>query len=205
MKLYYSRGACSLGVRIIIHELNLSVDFEAVDLKTKKTETGKDFLTINPKGAVPTLVTDNEVLTENAAILQFLAESQKAQTLLPPTGHFTRYRVLEWLSFVSSDVHKSFGPLFNADVPADLKTSIFIPLLKKRLNFVEKSLEQKDFLAGDTFTLPDAYFFVMLFWLHHFKIDVAEWPNLSHYFQTLKNRKAIQQALKEEGFEKVMG
>lgn len=205
MKLYYSRGACSLAVRIVAHELNVSVDFESVDLKTKKTESGKDFLTINPKGAVPTLVVDNEVLTENVAIMQFLAEKQKSQTVLPPAGHFSRYRVLEWLSFVSSDVHKSFGALFNADVPADLKNSLFIPLLKKRFNFVEKAMENNTYLTGENFTLPDAYFFVMIFWLHHFKINVSEWPNISRYFNELKARKSVQKALAEEGFEKVLG
>src|SRR5688572_12009519 len=113
MKLYYSKGACSLAVRIILHEIGAACEFEAVDLATKKTETGMDFLKINPKGAVPTLILDDKaILTENAVIQQYLAEKYHATQLLPPLGDMKRYRVLEWLNFISTDLHKSCGPLF---------------------------------------------------------------------------------------------
>ena len=138
MKLYYSRGACSLTVRIIINELAIPCDYEAVNLKTKKTENDEDYFKINPKGAVPALeLANQEILTENAAILQYLADEFKATSLLPPMGNFKRYRVLEWLSFVSSDVHKLFGPLFNPLVSQESKDDIFIPALKKKFKFVD--------------------------------------------------------------------
>src|SRR5437870_2266196 len=113
MKLYYSKGACSLAVRILINELNISCKYEAVNLKTKETETGKNFYEINPKGAVPTLILENNnVLTENAVIHQYLADQQKAHHLLPNLNDFKRYQVLEWLNFIATELHKGFSPLF---------------------------------------------------------------------------------------------
>lgn len=200
MKLYFSKGACSLVVRIIIHEIGLTADYEEVDLKTKKTKNGDDFLKINPKGAVPTLMTDkNQILTENSVIQQFLADTNHATQLLPPMGDFNRYRVLELLNFISTDIHKGFGPLFNPKIPAQVKEEIAIPNLISKFNFLDSYLQQKKYLMGDTFTLPDAYLFVMLYWLSHFKMDMATWSNLSSYFNELKNRKSIQQAMTEEG------
>lgn len=199
MKLYFSKGACSLTVRIILHELGLKAEYESVDLKTKMTKSGNPFIKINPKGSVPTLVTDNnEILTENVAILQFLAESQHADSLLPKVGDFKRYRVLEWLSFISSDLHKSFAPLFHPKVSSEMHADIFIPVLKTKLDYIEKSLEQKKFLTGDTFTLPDAYLFVILRWLSMFKIDIKQWPNLANFHDEVKKRKAVEDALAEE-------
>jgi glutathione S-transferase len=202
MKLFYSKGACSLAVRIVIHEIGIPCQYESVNIKTKKTETGADFYEINPKGSVPVLmVDDKEFLTENAVIQQYLADQNQAYTLLPPMTDFKRYRVLEWLNFVSTDLHKGFGPLFNPNVSKEMQEQIFIPALKTKLNYVEKSLGQKKYLLGDTFTLADAYLFVILTWLAHFKIDVATWPNLHRYFTALKERKSIQQALKEESLQ----
>lgn len=205
MKLYYSKGACSLAVRIIIHEIGLKCEFESVDLKTKKTEKGDDFLQTNPKGAVPTLVTDkNEVLTENAVIQQYLADTHHATELLPAIGDFNRYRVLEWLNFISTDVHKGFGPLFNPNVPQELKQSIFIPNLKNKMNTVEKQLQHHKFLAGDHFTLPDAYLFVMLSWLPHFSIDIGSWPHITKYLSEMVKRKSIADSLTEEGLKSAL-
>ncbi len=200
MKLYYSPGACSLSVHILICETKLNVELEAVDLKTKQTASGEDFKNINPKGAVPTLITDkNEVLTENTAIQQYIAEMAHATELLPLEGDFSRYKVLEWLSYISSDVHKSSSPLFNPKMSDEMKQTIFIPQLKAKFMFVEKHLEGRKFLVNDAFTLPDAYLFVMLMWLPKFNIDVKEWPNLAVYFAKLKERESIKTALKEEG------
>jgi len=202
MKLYYSKGACSLAVRIVINELGLKCEFESVNLKTKQTESGGDFLSISPKGAVPVLAIDkHEVLTENSIIQQYLADTHKAAHLLPPVGDFKRYRVLEWLNFISTDIHKGFGPLFDPSIPQELKDSIFIPNIKKKLKFIEQHLAKNNqFLAGDHFTLPDAYLYVMLVWSRHFKIDIAELPHLTKYFSSLNQRPAIMQSLKEEGF-----
>jgi len=149
---------------------------------------------------VPTLVLDNEeVLTENTVIQQYLAETHKATELLPAVGDMKRYHVLEWLSFVSADVHKSFAPLFNPNVPKELKEEILIPNLKKKMDFVDQHLSKNEFVAGQSFTLPDCYMFVMLMWLAHFKIDVAQWKNLQRYYNAVKDRPATQKALKEEG------
>ncbi|MBV9576639.1 MAG: glutathione S-transferase family protein, partial [Gammaproteobacteria bacterium] len=171
-----------------------------VDLASKKTQTGKDFYTINPKGAVPTLEIDNgEILTENAVILQYLADTHHAEQLLPAVKKIERYRVLEWLNYVGTELHKSFGPLFNAKFPQEAKETIITPLLKAKFGLVDKHLAQHDYLLGKTFTLPDAYLFVMILWAKHFKFDFKSWPNLSRYTTNLLARKSIQLSLEEEG------
>ncbi len=200
MKLYYSKGACSLVVRIIIHELGLACTFEAVNLKTKETETGADFLQINPKGAVPALmINEKEVLTENTVIQQYLAEKNTAHQLLPAVGDLQRYRVLEWLNFVSTDLHKNCSPLFNPKIPDNFKEDVFKPVVKSKLTYVNQVLQQQHYLAGEHFTLPDAYLFVVLRWLPGLKINLAEFANLQRFFDNLKQRKSVVQALQEEG------
>ncbi len=199
MKLYYAKGACSLAVRIIIHEIGLKCEFVAVNLGTKQTEHGDDFLKINPKGSVPVLVTDNnEVLTENAVIQQFLADKHHAVHLLPPPGDFRRYRVLEWLNFISSDLHKGCSPLFTSTLPQEVKEKIFIPSIKNKLKLVEEHLNQKKYLMGNDFTLPDSYLFVILSWMPHLKVDISDCKNLNRYFEELKKRDSVQLSLKEE-------
>lgn len=199
MKLYYSRGACSLVVRIILHEIGISAMFESVDLKTKKTETGADYFKINVKGSVPAIELDNhEILTENTVILQYLCDTHNASALLPEIGGMQRYRILEKINFVSTELHKGFGPLFNPAVPQEIKDSIFIPLLKKKLSLANQFLQGQKFLCGNSFTLPDAYLFVVLRWTAAFKIDLTEWPELARFFAEMKNRKSVQQALQEE-------
>lgn len=198
MKLYYSKGACSLAVRIVIHEIGIPCDFEAVNLHTKLTENGADFLNINPKGAVPTLALDDgEVLTENAVIQQYLADTNKT-SLLPPQGDIQRYHALKWLNFVSTDLHKSFSPLFNPKLPEEVKEEIFKPLIKSKLSFVNQHLAQQRYLLGDQFTLADSYLFVILTWVPKVKLNIEDWPNLVRYFNEVKNRPAVQKALKEE-------
>lgn len=200
MKLYYTKGACSLTVRILINELGLNSEYEAVNLQTKQTETGKDFLKINPKGAVPTLVTtDGKVVTENAIIQQYLAEANQAFELLPPIGEFKRYQVLEELNFISTEIHKGFSPLFNPNIPQEIKDKIFIPHLKSKITLLDKQLAQKKYLSGDHFTLPDIYFYVMLTWALSFKFNMSEWPNVARYFIELQKRQAIQKSLHQEG------
>lgn len=203
MKLYYAKGACSLAVRILIHELNVPCDYEAVNLQTKKTETGADFLQTNPKGAVPTLELDNgQILTENAAIQQYLADAFHAKKLLPPLDDFNRYRVLEWLNFISTDLHKGCGPLFNGAVPQELKDSIFKPLLANKLTYTDQQLKEKKYLLGDEFTIADGYLFVVLSWIPHFGFSLSQWSNLSRFYDDVKGRPAVQKALQEEGLKK---
>lgn len=199
MKLFFSKGACSLAARIIINEIGIDAKFEEVDLKTKKTVNGVDFLKINPKGAVPTLqISADKILTENAVILQYLAEDTHTDRLLPPVGDFKRYRELEWLNFIATDLHKNFAPLFNMKLSDELKNTIFKPILKAKFNVVDKHLADHEFMMGDEFTLPDAYFFVMLTWTHKFKIDLQEDKNLTRYFDALKKRPSIAKSLKQE-------
>lgn len=198
MKLYFSRGACSLAVRIIINEIGIKADFESVDLKTKKTETNKDFTQINGKGSVPTLeIKPGEVLTENAVILQYLAETNNATTLLPPRDDFKHYRVLEWLNYVATELHKGFAPLFSGNLPPETETFLKQNLIKK-FTYLDQQLGSKNFLMGDTFTLPDAYLFVMLTWAIHFKIGIEKFSNIIRYFKELQKRKSIAESLKQE-------
>ena len=199
MKLYFSKGACSLVVRIIINEMGLPAEFESVNLKTKKTGTGKDFLSINPKGSVPTLEVDNgAILTENAVILQYLGDISKATHLLPPVGDFNRYRVLEWLNYITTELHKSIGVLFNPSITQELKNDLFIPLIKTKFDYVNQHLKDHAYLLGDEFTLPDAYLFVMLRWAAYFHFDLKEWEHLLRFFNALNQRKSVQHSLKEE-------
>jgi len=202
MKLYYSKGACSLAARIIINELGLNCEYDAVDLKTKRTESGMDFLTFNAKGSVPVLeIKEGEVLTENAVIQQYLADQQSAYQLLPKVGDFKRYRVLEWLNYISTELHKGFGPLFNATISPELKEQIFVANLNNKFSFVNKHLEQHPYLCGDHFTLPDAYLFVMIFWGLIKKLNIQQWPALNKYFDNLQQRKAIIKSLLEENLQ----
>lgn len=199
MKLYYAPGACSLAVRITINEIGLKSEYELVDLKQKKTAGGKDFLNINPKGSVPTIETDDgEILTENAVILQYLADTAKATKLLPNVGDFKRYRILEWVNYITTELHKTCGPLFSPAISQEIKDQIFIPLLKSKLSFVDKHLENRNYLFGDGYTLPDGYLFVILRWAIYFKLNLADWPNLQRYFNELSKRKSVHESLVQE-------
>lgn len=200
MKLYYSKGACSLAVRIVLQEIGVPYEQESVNLKTKVTESGQDYFKINPKGAVPAIeLANKEVLTENVAIEQYLADEYKATPLLPMVGNFKRYRVLEWLSYVSSDIHKGFAPLFNPTVPQEQKDEIFIPALKKKFAWIDEHLRKNKFLMGDEFTLPDCYLFAVSRWLPAMHIEYTDFPNLSRFMQDMRKRKAVADALAEEG------
>ena len=185
----------------MLHELEIPFESISVDLKTKQTQTGEDFLKINPKGPVPALqIDDQTLLTENIVIQQYLADIHKAFDLLPPVGDFKRYRVLEWFNFIATDLHKNSSPFFNAKMPDAIKEEIYRPILKAKLDFVEHHLSKNTYLMGDTFTLPDSYLFVILRWVKYFKMDLANWPSLSRYFSEMKQRKSVQKALAEEGF-----
>ena len=199
MKLYYAPGACSLVARIIMNEIGIESAFESVNLMTKTTETGQNFFNINPKGAVPVLQLNNgDILTENAVILQYLADKSNATQLLPPTSNFERYRVLEWVNYIATELHKGIGILFNPGITQELKNDIFIPLIKSKFKYVNQHLQDHVYLLGEHFTLPDAYLFVMLRWSVYFKFDLKEWNNLNRYFTNLQDRPSIQKSLKQE-------
>lgn len=200
MKLFYAAGACSLASRIILNEMGIAADYEAVDLKTKQTASGQNFFTINPKGYVPTLCLENgEILTENSVIMQYLADHYQASNLLPPIGDWQRYRVLEWLNYVSTELHKGFSPIFNRDISFELKEKFFIPKLIEKLRFVDQRLQNHDYLMGTHFTLPDAYLFVVMRWVIGKKLPTESMPHLLQYVARLRLRKSIADALHQEG------
>ena len=197
MILYYATGACSQAVHIILHEAGFAHDSIKVDLKTKTTERGENYLAINPKGAVPTLRLENgELLTENAVVLQYLGD-QAGGFLLPAIGDFRRYRVLEWLNFIATELHKSFGPFFK---PVGEEARQFArDLISSKFDFVEQKIGGNSYLMGETFTLPDAYLFVMLGWTGHAKLDLGRWPTLQAYRRRLEGRPSVRRVLEYEG------
>lgn len=198
MKLYYSPGACSQAPHIILHELGLSHSSDRVDLRAKKTASGADYLATNPKGAVPALAMDNgELLTENAVILQYLGDRSGLGEVLPPVGNFSRYRVLEWLNFITAELHKSFSPLFNPAASEQTK-SFFIELIGKKLDYVEGQLGDGPFLMDQTFTLPDAYLFVITGWTEML-IGLERWPNLAAFRRRMMERESVRIVLRAEG------
>jgi glutathione S-transferase len=198
MKLYYSPGACSLNPHIMLREVGLKFDLEKVDLRSHKTAKGTDYYSINPKGYVPTLqLDDGQFLTENPAIVQYIADQKPETKLAPPHGTLERYRLQEWLGFIGTEIHKAFGPLWNPNL-AEPEKKATQDKLKKRFEFVARSLEGKQFLMGDHFTAPDAYMFVMLGWAQHFKIDLSEYPVLKSYQERIAARPAVKAALEAE-------
>src|SRR5579862_1470830 len=181
MQLYYTPGACSLSPHILAREAGVPVTLEKVDLKTHKTAQGEDYYAVNPKGYVPALkLDDGRTLTEGPAIVQYLADRKPESGLAPPNGTFERYKLQEWLTFINGELHKPFGALFaNASEAARQEA---IAKIAKRFTWVEKELGDKLFLTGDTFTVADAYFFVILTWAHHFQVDMKPYPRLEAYY-----------------------
>lgn len=199
MKLYYSKGACSLAVHIILEELNIPCEYEAVNLKTKITATGKNYLEINPKGAVPALeLDDGQIITENTVIQQFLADKVKAFHLLPAVNELKRYRVLEWLNYVSTELHKGCSPFFNPAIPDEIKNSVFKPMMMKKLEFLELHFSANAFFMGNEFTLPDAYCFVVLAWMQPLHIDFSHLNHLTRFYNTVRARDSVKKAVSEE-------
>jgi glutathione S-transferase len=199
MKLYYSPGACSLSPHIVLNEAGLPYTAEKVDLKSKKTESGADFITVNSKGAVPALVLDGGgVLTEGAAIVQYLADQKPESGLAPRAGTLERYRLMEILNYIATEVHKSFGPLFNPMASAELKAGA-IANLEGKFNWLSGFLGDKKFLMGDGFTVADAYLFTVLSWTGHVKMDLSRWPSLAAYVARVAARPKVQATLKAEG------
>ena len=202
MKLYYSPGACSQAPHIALLEAGLPFDAVRVDLKAKLLESGEDYRAINPKGSVPALgLDDGEVLTENAAVLQYIGDLAPASGLLPPLGDFRRYRVIEWLNFVATELHKGFGPLWNPNAGEEAKEAAR-QLLAGKFDYVEKRLGSGPYLMGDQFTLPDAYLFVVLGWTRIHRIGLSRWPGLTAFVRDVSHRPAARAALQAEGLVK---
>lgn len=199
MKLYYLKGACSLASYISLCEAGLPFEASSVDLQTRKTSDGLDFNQINPKGYVPALRLDNgEVLTENVAVLQYIADRAPASQLAPPVGTLARSRLVEWLGFISSEVHKAVSPMFNPAANDEVK-AYARKNLERRLDWLDKEWGTRQFLMGDTFTVADAYLFVVFSWMPHLGIDQSRWPKLQAFSERVRARPAVQKALKGEG------
>jgi glutathione S-transferase len=200
MKLYYAPGACSMAPHIILHELNKKFDIEKVDLRAKKTEIGSDFSKINTKGYVPTLELNakGDVLTEVATILQYLADKAKATKLLPKAGTMARYRAMESLNFVASELHKGIGGLFNPAMPADGK-KVMIDRVSVRLTWLNGVLGKQNFFTGKSFGVADAYAFTVINWCNNVGIDLSQWKNIGAFMARVGARPSVQAAMKAEG------
>src|SRR6185295_12045198 len=185
MKLYFFPGACSLSCNIALREAGFTFEMEKVDGKTKKTASGADYLAINPKGYVPTLVLDNgQKLTEAGVILQYIADQKPAAKLAPAPGTPERYRMMEWLNFVATEIHKNHGPLFKfAEKLPDASKQVFKDEIATRFDWLAKELDGKQYLGGDTMSVADIYLFTVLNWPRYVGIDIAKWPALKAYHQ----------------------
>jgi glutathione S-transferase len=198
MKLYYAPGTCSLSPHIVAREAGLPLTLVRVDNKNKTTETGEDYRAINPKGYVPLLELDNGVrLSEGPAIVQYLADLAPASKLAPANGTLERYQLQEWLNFITSEVHKQFSPLFDATMPEEAKEK-FRNRLATRFDWIAGQLKGRDYLTG-SFTVADAYLFVVLGWTKFTGPDLARWPVLQEYVARVAARPRVQEALRAEG------
>jgi glutathione S-transferase len=199
MKLYYSPGACSLAPHIVAREAGLAIDLVKVDLGAHKTETGEDYFTINPRGYVPAIqLDDGEVHTEVAALVQYLAEQAPQSNLLPPAGSKERFRVNQWLVFVSSELHKTFSPwLWHAETAESTKQAAR-DKLAVRFGELDRHLADRAYLTGNAFTVADAYAFTIVNWSNFLKIDLKPYPNLSAFMARVAARPKVREALKAE-------
>jgi glutathione S-transferase len=199
VKLYFSPGACSLSPHIVLREAGLPFDLEKVSLSKKLTAGGADFSAVNAKGYVPTLqLDDGQVLTEGPAIVQYLADRKPESGLAPHAGTMERYRLQEWLNFISSELHKQYSPLFNAKAPEETKT-MQREYLAKRIAHVARHLDGKPYLMGEHFTVADAYLFTVLSWSRLVNVDLTPWPGIGQYLERVGARPAVQAALEAEG------
>ena len=199
MKLFLKPGACSLSPHIVLEELGLPYETEVVDLAKKTTASGQDYLAINPKGYVPALLLDGgELLTEGPAIVQYLADLAPEKQLAPANGSVARYQLQAWLTFIGTEVHKSFSPFFNPKAPQEWK-DIARANLERRLAYIAQQLEGRDYLLGSEFTVADAYLFTVLNWAKFIQLDLGSWPLLLAYQARVAARPAVQAALKAEG------
>ena len=201
MKLYFSPGACSLAPHIALSEAGLAYDAVKVDLRKHVLADGTDYYTINPKGYVPLLeLDDGQRLSEVAVILQYIAD-RKPGSLAPVSGTMERYRVMEWLNFIATEIHKQFGPLWYPDTPEATRDKQRATLAK-RFDHVSKTLAVQPYLAGDTFGIADAYLFTVLNWAGMLKVELSPWPALQKFLTRVAARPQVHAALVAEGLAK---
>jgi glutathione S-transferase len=199
MKLYYAPGACSLSPHIALLEADLPYDLVKVDLRAKKLENGDDYLKVNPKGQVPALALDSgELVTEGPVIIQMIADRAKDKSLAPARDSAERYKLQEWLNFITTELHKNFSPLFQPVIPDEVK-NFFKDRLTAKFKYIDSQLAGRDYLLGKQFTVADGYLFVMLAWADRTKLDLSGFSNLMAYKARVGSRPKVQEALTKEG------
>ncbi|OOG39891.1 glutathione transferase GstA [Polaromonas sp. A23] len=199
MKLFFSPGACSLAPHIVLKETQQAFKLEKVDTATHTTAGGADYYAINPKGAVPVLELENgERLTEGPIIAQYIADKAARADLLPAAGSMERYRVMEWQNYITSELHKTFTPLFNPDLDSSAKKTL-ASVLRKKYEWVNTQLQSKDYLLGQSFTVADAYLFAVTGWAKYVSLDLADLKHLQDFLARVAGRPAVREALKAEG------
>ena len=202
MKLYYSPGACSLSPHIALLEAGLPYDLVKVDLRAKKLENGDDFLQVNPKGQVPALALDSgEMVTEGPVIVQMIADKAPAKNLAPARDSAERYKLLEWLNFITGELHKNFSPLFNPAIPDEVK-NFFRDRIMGKFKYIDAQLAGRDYLMGNQFTVADGYLYTMLRWADGHKFDLSGLKNLMAFKERVAARPKVQEALTKEGLMK---
>jgi glutathione S-transferase len=199
MKLYYSPGACSLAPHIVAREAGLSLDLEKIDLANRTTASGRSYLEVNPKGYVPALqVQDGTVMTEVSALIQYLADQAPQTGLIPAAGTPERYKVLEWIGFIATEIHKGFGPLWNPTTPDAVKQATKERLFQ-RFAYVDQQLDGRSNLTGERLTVADAYLFVVVNWTNFHGLSLGDYPNLAAFMERVAARPKVQDALQAEG------
>ncbi|HGY2284073.1 MAG: glutathione transferase GstA [Citrobacter sp.] len=199
MKLFYKPGACSLASHITLRESGKDFTLDGVDLMKKRLENGDDFFAVNPKGQVPALLLDDgTLLTEGVAIMQYLADTVPDRQLLAPTSSLSRYKTIEWLNYIATELHKGFTPLFRPDTPEDFKPTVRA-LLEKKMQYVNDALQDNQWICGSRFSIADAYLFTVLRWAYAVKLNMAGLSNIDAYMARMAERPAVGAALKAEG------
>jgi glutathione S-transferase len=199
MKLYYLQGACSLASLISLIEVGAKFEPVAVDRKTRKLPDGRDYAEVNPKGYVPALeLDDGEVLTENTAVLPYIADLKPSANLAPPVGTLARFRLQEWLGYLNSEVHKNFSTLFNPSIPDAMK-QIAKDNIARRIALIEDRLGDRQFLLGDNFSVADAYLYVILSWRQKLGVDLSAFPKVTALYERIRARPSVQAARRAEG------
>jgi len=202
MKLYYSPGACSLSPHIALLEAGLPYDLVKVDLRAKKLENGDDFLKVNPKGQVPALALDSgELVTEGPVIVQMIADKAPAKNLAPARDSAERYKLLEWLNFITGELHKNFSPMFNPAIPDEVK-NVFRERIMGKFKYLDAQLDGRDYLMGKQFSVADGYLYTMLRWADGHKFDLSGLKNLMAFKERVAARPKVQEALTKEGLMK---
>ena len=199
MKLFYKPGACSLASHITLRESGKDFTLDGVDLMKKRLENGDDFFAVNPKGQVPALLLDDgTLLTEGVAIMQYLADSVPDRQLLAPPSSLSRYKTIEWLNFIATELHKGFTPLFRPDTPEEYKPTVRA-LLEKKMQYVNESLKDNPWICGQRFSIADAYLFTVLRWAYAVKLNMEGFSHIEAYMARMAERPAVTAALKAEG------